>query len=150
MGWESWALTFGKAGTWSERAVLLSGGNKYCHHHREKLHLFNVPFRKWNPWNPTDMVTSWCITPFWNLIRAKTVYQYLEPDIYWKWPLVKVIAGPLRVFQMSLWSFCFVWDSKMYQPISWDTDRQPLKTEPQNTCGNFYKDKLIRKKCLKS
>lgn len=108
------------------------------------LHLFNVPFRKWNPCNPTDMVTSWCITPLWNLIRAKTVYQYLEPDIYWKWPLVKVIAGPWRGFQMSLWSFCFVWVSKMYQSHQ-ARHRQPLRTQPPNACVNIYKEMQISK-----
>lgn len=79
-------------GTWSERAGLLSGGNKYCRRQWEMNHLFNVPFPKWDPCNPTDMVTSPCISPLWILIRAEAVYQSSEPDIYRKWPLVKVIA----------------------------------------------------------
>lgn len=93
------------SGTWSERAGLFSDGNKYCHHQWELLHLFNVPFPKWNSCNPTDMATSPCISPLWNLIRAKTVYQCLESDIYWKWPLLKVIARAWKGFLMSLWSF---------------------------------------------
>lgn len=100
------------SGTWSERAGLLSGGNKYCRHQWEMLHLFNVPFPKWNPCNPTDVATSLSIPPLWNLIRAKTVYQCLQPDIYWKWPLVKVIAKAWRGFLMSPWSFFIFWANK--------------------------------------
>ena len=100
------------SGTWSERAGLLSVGNKYCRHQWEMIHLFNVPFSKWNPCNPTDMATSPCISPLWNLIRAKTVYQCLEPDIYWKWPLVKVIAKAWRGFVMRPWSFSIFWANK--------------------------------------
>lgn len=102
------------SGTWSERAGLFSDGNKYCHHQWELLHLFNVPFPKWNPCNPTDMATSPCIPPLWNLIRAKTVYQCLESDIYWKWPLLKVIARAWKGFLMSPWSFSIFWGEKAH------------------------------------
>ncbi len=112
MGWDGEGLNVWMSGTWRERAGLLSGGNKYYRHQWEMIHLFNVPFPKWNPCNPTDMATSPCISPLWNLIRAKTVYQCLEPDIYWKWPLVKVIAKAWRGFLMSLWSFSIFWANK--------------------------------------
>lgn len=69
------------------------------------IHLFNVPFPKWNPCNPTDLATSPCISPLWNLIRAKTVYRCLDSDIYWKWPLVKVIANAWKGFEMRPWRF---------------------------------------------
>lgn len=130
MGWEGEGLNVWMSGTWSERAGLLSGGNKYYRHQWEMIHLFNVPFPKWNPCNPTDMATSPCISPLWNLIRAKTVYQCLEPDIYWKWPLVKVIAKAWRGFLMSLWSFSIFWANKTetgvlieqyISHISWET-----------------------------
>lgn len=112
MEWDEEGLNVWMSGTWSERAGLFSGGNKYCHHQWEMIHLFNVPFPKWNPCNPTDMATSPCISPLWNLIRAKTVYQCLKPDIYWKWPLVKVIAKAWRGFLMSQWSFSIFWANK--------------------------------------
>lgn len=134
-------LNVWKSGTWSERAGLLSGGNKYCRHQWEMIHLFNVPFPKWNPCNPTDMATSPCISPLWNLIRAKTVYQCLAPDIYWKWPLVKVIAKAWKGFVMRPWSFSIVWATKT-EPgvlivqyisyISWG-NRQPQRTQLSNT-----------------
>lgn len=119
------------SGRWSERAGLLSGGNKYCRGQWETIHLFNVPSPKWNPCNPTDMATSPCISPRWNLIRAKTVYQCLQPDIYWKWPLVKVIAKAWRGFLMRRWSFSIFRASKAetgvlieqyISHISWDAD----------------------------
>lgn len=69
------------------------------------IHLFNVPFPKWNPCNPTDLATSPCISSLWNLIRAKTVYRCLDSDIYWKWPLVKVIANAWKGFEMRPWRF---------------------------------------------
>lgn len=118
------------SGTWSERAGLLSGGNKYCRHQWEMIHLFNVPFPKWNPCNPTDMATSPCVSPLWSLIRAKTVYQCLAPDIYWKWPLVKVIAKAWKGFVMRPWSFSIVWTTatepgvlmvQYISYISWET-----------------------------
>lgn len=115
MGWDGMGRGFGGfggAGRGGKRAGLRSGGNKYCRHQWEMIHLFNVPFPKWNPCNPTDMATSPCISPRWNLIRAKTVYQCLEADIYWKWPLVKVIAKAWRGFLMSLWSFSVFWANK--------------------------------------
>lgn len=110
--WDGEGLNVWKSGAWSERAGLLSGGNKYCRHQWEMIHLFNVPFPKWNPCNPTDMATSPCISPLWNLIRAKTVYQCLAPDIYWKWPFVKVIAKAWKGFVMRPWSFSIVCATK--------------------------------------
>lgn len=134
------------SGTWSERAALLSGGNKYCRHRWEMIHLFNVPFPEWNPCNPTDMATSPCASPLWNLIRAKTVYQCLAPDIYWKWPLVKVIAKAWKGFVMRPWSFAVVWTAKtepgvlMVQYISYigRENRRPQRTQLSNsqTCAN--------------
>lgn len=79
--------------------------------------------------------------PFWNLIRAKTVYQCLAPDIYWKWPFVKVIAKAWKGFVMRPWSFSIVWATKT-EPgvliaqyisyISWG-NRQPQRTQLSNT-----------------
>lgn len=43
----------------AERVAKLKGNglggrtNKYCRHRWEMIHLFNVPFPKWNPCNPT-------------------------------------------------------------------------------------------------
>lgn len=85
MRWTREGFSIWMSGTWSERAVLFSGGNKYCHHQREMLHLFNVPFRKRNPCIFTDMVTSWCVPPLWNLIRAKNCLL-----IFGAWHLLKM------------------------------------------------------------
>lgn len=46
--------------------------------------------------NPTDTPASPWTPPLRNLIKTKNVYWRLEPDIYWKWPLVKVIAGGVK------------------------------------------------------
>lgn len=72
------------------------------------IHLFNVPFPKWNPCNPTkpgNLTVYISRTPHtqWNLIRAKTVYPCLDSDIYWKWPLVKVIANAWKGSAMKPW-----------------------------------------------
>lgn len=87
---------------------LHSRSNKYCRHRWEMIHLFNVPFPKWNPCNPTkpgNLTVYISRTPFpqWNLIRAKTVYSCLDSDIYWKWPLVKVIANAWKGSAMRPW-----------------------------------------------
>ncbi len=130
--------TFGRAGREGKRAGLLSGGNKYCRHQWEMIHLFNVPFPKWNPRNPTDMATAPCISPLWNLIRAKTVYQCLEPDIYWKWPLVKVIAEAWRGFLMSLWSFSIAWANKTQTSVLMEQYRSAISWETGSLRGlNF-------------
>lgn len=73
-GWVGKWFYIGTSGTWSERAGLLGERNKYCRHQREMLHLFNVPFPKWNPCNPADMETSRCIPPFgiWSELKLFT------------------------------------------------------------------------------
>lgn len=54
-------------GTWSERARASSAveiNATSCH--RGTIHLFNVPFPKWNPCNPADAATQPCMSPLWN------------------------------------------------------------------------------------
>lgn len=100
------------------------------------IHLFNVPFPKWNPCNPTKpgnltVYISCTPTAQWNLIRAKTVYSCLDSDIYWKWPLVKVIANAWKGSAMKPW--------RLSVP-------RATQTEPGMLIGSYIKRDTLRQR----